>query len=192
MAKKIKKPPITVVFDGTSLIPSIGSHTQNIPPITSVKDNKVSSAAGIAFDPIEYKIKPKHTNVPWTANRDWFLLFEIKALSVLIKINNETIAQKKPANATVVNFGVSFLHLKVTEKIEKPNADIRPKVSPNKEPVSKFPRAIMTIPTAAVNIATQTLVDIISFKNKKPNNAVIKGMAARQSKVIAADVLVIE
>ena len=62
MAKKIKKPPITVVFDGTSLIPSIG--TQNIPPITSVKDSKVSSAAGIAFDPIEYKIKPKHTSVP--------------------------------------------------------------------------------------------------------------------------------
>ena len=63
IAKNIKKPPITVVFDGTSLIPSIGSQTQNIPPITSVKDNKVSSAAGIAFDPIEYKIKPKHTNV---------------------------------------------------------------------------------------------------------------------------------
>ena len=64
MAKKIKKPPITVVFDGTSLIPSIGNQTQNIPPITSVKDNKVSSAAGIALDPIEYKINPKHTNVP--------------------------------------------------------------------------------------------------------------------------------
>ena len=28
-----------------------------MPPITSVKDNKVSSAAGIAFEPIEYKIK---------------------------------------------------------------------------------------------------------------------------------------
>ena len=45
-------------------MPSIGSQTQNMPPITSVNDNKVSSAAGIAFDPIEYKIKPKHTNVP--------------------------------------------------------------------------------------------------------------------------------
>ena len=105
---------------------------------------------------------------------------------MLIKINNETIAQKKPANATVVNLGVSFLHLKVTEKIEKPNADKRPKASPNNEPVSKFQRDIIIIPTAAVNIATQTFVDIVSFKNKKPNNAVIKGMAARQSKVIAA------
>ena len=38
---------------GTSFIPNNGSHTQNIPPITSVKDNKVSSVAGIAFDPIE-------------------------------------------------------------------------------------------------------------------------------------------
>ena len=30
------------------------------------------------------------------------------------------IKQNKPATATVVNFGVSFLHLKVTEKTEKP------------------------------------------------------------------------
>ena len=53
IAKNIKKPPITVVFDGTSLIPSIGSQTQNIPPITSVQDNSVSSAAGMFFEPIE-------------------------------------------------------------------------------------------------------------------------------------------
>ena len=54
---------------GTSFIPNNGSHTQNIPPITSVKDNKVSSAAGIAFDPIEYKIKPKQTKVPCKENK---------------------------------------------------------------------------------------------------------------------------
>ena len=54
---------------GTSLIPNRGNHTQNIPPITSVKDNKVSSAAGIAFDPIEYKIKPKQTKVPCIENK---------------------------------------------------------------------------------------------------------------------------
>jgi hypothetical protein len=46
------------------LIPNIGSQTQKIPPTTSVNDNKVNSAAGIALEPIEYKIKPKHTNVP--------------------------------------------------------------------------------------------------------------------------------
>ena len=54
---------------GTSFMPNNGNHTQNIPPITSVKDNKVSSAAGIAFDPIEYKIKPKQTNVPCKENK---------------------------------------------------------------------------------------------------------------------------
>ena len=54
---------------GTSFIPNNGNHTQNIPPITSVKDSKVSSAAGIAFDPIEYKITPKQTNVPCKENR---------------------------------------------------------------------------------------------------------------------------
>ena len=57
-----------VFVEGTSLIPKIGSHTQKIPPITSVKDSKVSSAAGIAFEPIEYKINPKQTNTPCNEN----------------------------------------------------------------------------------------------------------------------------
>ena len=54
---------------GTSFIPNNGNHTQNIPPITSVKESNVSSAAGIAFEPIEYKIKPKQTKVPCKENR---------------------------------------------------------------------------------------------------------------------------
>ena len=48
-------PPIIVLVDGTSLIPKIGNHTQKIPPKTSVKDNKVRSAAGRCFRP--YRIK---------------------------------------------------------------------------------------------------------------------------------------
>ena len=59
-----------VLVSGTSFIPKIGNHTQKIPPITSVKDNKVSSAAGIAFDPMLYKIKPKQTRVPCKENKD--------------------------------------------------------------------------------------------------------------------------
>ena len=65
---KRKKPPIIVFVEGISLIPKIGIHTQNIPPITSVNESSVSSAAGIAFDPIEYKIKPIQTNVPCIEN----------------------------------------------------------------------------------------------------------------------------
>ena len=66
-----------IVFElGTSLIPNNGSHTQNIPPITSVNDKSVNSAAGICFDPIEYKIKPMHTIEPWSANNISFLLDE--------------------------------------------------------------------------------------------------------------------
>ena len=57
-----------VFVDGISLIPNNGSQTQNIPPITSVKDNKVNSAAGITLDPIEYNIKPRHTSVPCREN----------------------------------------------------------------------------------------------------------------------------
>ena len=58
-----------MLVDGTSLIPNIGSQTQKIPPTTSVKDNSVNSAAGIALDPIEYKINPKQTNVPCKENK---------------------------------------------------------------------------------------------------------------------------
>ena len=59
-----------VLLSGTSLIPNKGNHTQNIPPITSVNDNNVNSAAGIAFDPIEYKINPRQTRVPWRENNE--------------------------------------------------------------------------------------------------------------------------
>ena len=58
-----------VLVVGTSFIPNSGNHTQNIPPITSVKDSNVTSAAGIAFEPNEYKIKPKQTNVPCKENK---------------------------------------------------------------------------------------------------------------------------
>ena len=53
-----------------------------------------------------------------------------------INTNIDTIAQKRPAKATVVNLGVSFLHLKVTEKTENPRADINPNKRPNSEPFS--------------------------------------------------------
>ena len=65
-----KKPPMKVFESGTSLIPNKGNHTQKIPPITSVKDNKVNSAAGIALEPIEYNIKPKQTKVPCKENNE--------------------------------------------------------------------------------------------------------------------------
>ena len=131
---------------GTSLIPNSGSHTQNIPPTTSVKDSNVSSVAGIAFEPIEYKIKPIHTKVPCTENSPWFLLEDKRLESVSTNITIDTIAHNKPAIATVVNFGVSFLHLKDTENTEKPNAEARPKNNPNSVPAEKLPIAITIIP----------------------------------------------
>ena len=65
-----KKPPIIVFVSGISFIPKIGNQTQKIPPITSVKESKVNSAAGIALEPIEYKIKPKHTSIPCNENME--------------------------------------------------------------------------------------------------------------------------
>ena len=56
--------PVEVRQHTYSLTPRKGTQTQKMPPITSVKDKSVSSAAGICFDPIEYKIKPRQTKVP--------------------------------------------------------------------------------------------------------------------------------
>ena len=66
---KRKNPPIIVFVEGISFIPKMGTHTQKIPPTTSINESKVSSAAGIALDPIEYKIKPIQTKVPCKENR---------------------------------------------------------------------------------------------------------------------------
>ena len=52
--------------------------------------------------------------------------------------------------------------------------------------MKRLPKAIIIMPIEATNIAIQTLIDIFSFKNKKPNNAVIKGIAAKHNNVIAA------
>ena len=109
-----------VFVDGTSLIPNIGNQTQKIPPITSVNDNKVKSVAGKFFDPIEYKIKPEQTSVPWVANKASFLFVD-KKLRSLIKMNiDENKQQNKPATATVVNFGVFFLHFLIQKNLVVP------------------------------------------------------------------------
>ena len=100
--------------------------------------------------------------------------------------------QNNPAIATVVNFGVSFLHLKVTENTEKPIEDVIPKAKPISEFFSVFPKAIIIIPMVAIKIEIQTFNEILSFKNKKANKAVKKGIAAKHKSVIAALVFVIE
>ena len=110
---------------------------------------------------------------------------------IIIKIV-ETTTQKSPAIATVVNLGVSFLHLSDTEKIEKPIDEVIPKINPIKEFFSVFPKAIIIKPIVAIIIAAHTFKEILSFKNRNPNKAVKKGIAAKQSNVMAALVLVIE
>ena len=102
------------------------------------------------------------------------------------------IAQKIPEIETVVNFGVSFLHLKETDKTENPTAESKPNINPIKELLLVSPNAINVIPVAPIIIEIHTFVDTFSFKNKKPNNAVMTGIDAKQSKVTAAVVLVID
>ena len=80
----------------------------------------------------------------------------------------------------------------MTENTENPIDDVIPKTNPMSEFFSLFPKAIIIIPTVAKKIEIQTFKEIFSLRNKKANNAVKKGIAARQSNVIAAVVLVIE
>ena len=105
---------------------------------------------------------------------------------------DEKTTQKKPAKATVVNLGVSFLHLNVTEKTEKPIEAVRPNTNPIKDFSLVLPKAMIKIPAVARKIEIQTFKEIFSFKNKKANNAVKNGIAAKQSNVTAALVFVIE
>ena len=179
-------------MDGISFIPKIGIHTQKIPPITSVKDKSVNSAAGIDLDPIEYSIKPRQTNVPCNANKLSFLPDDKKFKSFCRIIASENKKQNKPARATVVNLGVSFLHLNETEKTENPTADARPNIKPLIDSKDELPKAIIATPMDATNIAIHTLNGIFSFKNKKPNKAVIKGIAAKHNNVIATVVFVMD
>ena len=58
-----------VLLAGISFMPKMGNQTQKIPPITSVRDRRVNSAACIDLEPIEYKIKPIQTKVPCTEKR---------------------------------------------------------------------------------------------------------------------------
>ena len=73
---------------------------------TSVNERRVKSVAGRSFDFIENNISPEQTRKPCNAEREEFLT-EIKMLLSLNKRTKiATAAQKIPAIATVVNFGV--------------------------------------------------------------------------------------
>ena len=91
-----------------------------------------------------------------------------------------------------MNLGVSFLHLRLTEKIENPTDEVIPKINPTKEFSPTLPNAIIAIPIDARKIDTQTFKEICSFKKRKANSAVKKGIAAKHNRVIAAEVFVIE
>ena len=60
------------------------------------------------------------------------------------------------------------------------------------EEMQKLVQDPINAAVAAIIIAIQTLNEILSFKNKKPKNAVMKGMAAKNNKLIAAEVFVID
>ena len=177
---------------GTSLIPNNGNQTQRIPPKTSVSERSVKSAAGKYFDFVEYKISPKQTKNPCSAESEVFF----KDINTVLSLNNktkiETMAQKIPAMATVVNFGVFFLHLRETVNPAKPNDEINPLTKPNTVPVSLLSKDINITPAAATVMAINVVFEIFSFKKTYAKIADMKGIAASIKRVTAAEVDVIE
>ena len=153
-----------VLIEGTSLIPNNGNHTQKIPPNTSVSESNVKSVAGKYLDFIENNISPVQTKNPCKAESEEFLA-EIKILlSLNIRTRIATAAQKIPAIATVVNFGVFFLHLRETVNPAKPKDESKPFTKPNKEPSPSLSIDIKIIPLAATIMAINVVLEIFSFK----------------------------
>ena len=68
-----------------------------------------------------------------------------------------------------MNLGVSFLHLRLTEKIANPKDESIPKTKPNNELVLVLPIAITAIPIAEMVIDIHTLIEIFSLRNKQLN-----------------------
>jgi len=186
----IIKPPIIVLWDGTSLIPKIGNHTKKTPPKTSVNDNKVSSAAGKLLDPNVNNTNPEHTKKPCKVDSDEFLKLSTKSFSEKNKANKEMMKQNNPPNDTVVNFGVSFFHLNVTAKIAKPTDDISPHIIPKKSLKSVLLYVIKIIPMDAMIIEIQVVVETLSLRKMYARIAVINGITANIKSVFAAVVLV--
>ena len=185
-------PPIKVFVLGTSLIPNNGNQTHKIPPKTSVSERSVKSAEGKYFDFVEYKISPKQTKNPCSAESEVFF----KDISTVLSLNNktkiETMEQKIPAMATVVNFGVFFLHLRETVNPAKPNDEINPLTKPNTVPVSLLSNDINITPAAAIVMAINVVFEIFSFKKTYAKIAAMKGIAASIKRVTAVEVDVIE
>ena len=146
---------------GTSLIPNNGNQTQRIPPKTSVSERSVKSAAGKYFDFVEYKISPKQTKNPCNAESEVFFKDTSTVLSLNNKTKIETMVQKIPAIATVVNFGVFFFHLRETVNPAKPNDEINPVTKPNTVPVSLLSNDINITPAAANIKAINDVYEIL-------------------------------
>ena len=185
-------PPIKVFVLGTSLIPNNGNQTHKIPPKTSVSERSVKSAEGKYFDFVEYKISPKQTKSPCNAESEVFFKDTSTVLSLNNKTKIETMAQKIPAMATVVNFGVFFLHLRETVNPAKPNDEINPLTKPNSVPSPLLSNDINITPATAIVMAIKVDVEIFSFKKIYAKIAAINGIAASISMVTAAVVVVIE
>ena len=145
-------------------MPNHGSQTQKIPPKTSVSDKRVKSVAGKSFDFIENKMRPVQTKNPCNADSEEFF----KEINILLSLNNKTkiatIEQNIPAIATVVNFGVFFLHLRETVNPAKPNEESNPLIKPNSVPSPLLSKDINIIPAAATDIAISVDLEIFSFK----------------------------
>ena len=126
-----------------------------------IEDNENYNAHPYQKLPVIKKYTNGNTleNLKWGIIPSWSKKKDFKPLiNARLETIDEKITQKKPANATVVNFGVCSFHLKVTEKIENPIEEVIPNINPINEFCSLLSIAIIPNPTDAIKIDIQTLI----------------------------------
>ena len=110
------------------MIPSKGNHTQKIPPITSVSDKRVRSAAGKYFALAEYIIRAEQTKNPCNDESEVFFKDIKISLSLKSKTKREaeaaklwSISQKRSARALATN----KTQYKATQTEGAPSTEVR-------------------------------------------------------------------
>ena len=94
-----------------------------------------------------------------------------------------------PEAKTDGNICICLFSLRLIVKKEKPMAEIIADKFPFQSPPPKSPQIIITTPVKAMAMASNVLIDIVSFRNIGDKIAVNIGAQANNRRAFAADVV---
>ena len=185
-ADKIIVPPIKVKLSGISFR-NIQTHIGA--SITSESDKSVSSAAGIVFDPIVYKTKPKPTwKIPIAKAMTASFWERNTEESVEIQIKPVTGIANSPERNTVGSISVDLPRRKAKVKTAKPMADPKAAKLPPKEEEPSLSETITKTPAKAAPIAIHVSRLIFSRRKNLPSKAAKNGAVANNNSAFATEI----